>query len=320
MTSSGATPVVIRFAADIGQATRTSLDHQLRDADASVTIGWDLGERGPTPGRADPVAVISLMADVAARGSDAVTRIGIAARDWLGLKFPQQAQDVHLEIVNHRTQVTVRIRASDSADALRLLPEVLSMQLADQPIGWNGREWGEEQAPGETEAYSAALPDDLTGPRAFICYAHESDDHKRTVRELVEFLMSQGIDAHMDSRYQDERRDWQLWATSQIKAADFVLVIASPRCRMVGDGEVSPDEHRGLQAEMNILRELYIGQPGVWPRRILPVVLPGYSVDDIPIFLQPWTADHYIIKDLTTVGAASLLAHLIPRPPLADPQ
>jgi hypothetical protein len=44
---------------------------------------------------------------------------------------------------------------------------------------------------------------------------------------------------------------------------------------------------------------------------MLPVVLPGRSVNEIPIFLQPWTADHYLVKHLTVAGAAGLLRHLI---------
>jgi hypothetical protein len=151
------------------------------------------------------------------------------------------------------------------------------------------------------------------GPRAFICYAHDSDDHKRAVAAFAAFLGSQGVDIHFDSMDEHGRRDWQLWATGQITSADFVLVIASPQCRLVGDGDIPADEYRGLRAEMNTLRELYFRQPHVWPARILPVVLPGGSVDDLPLFLQPWTSDHYVIADLSEKGARALLHHL--RPP-----
>ena len=156
-------------------------------------------------------------------------------------------------------------------------------------------------------------------PRVFVCYAHDSEEHKLLVRAFVEFLIVNGIDAHMDSWNQHERRDWQLWATGQIKAADFVLVIASPKCRRVGDGENEPDEHRGLRSEMNTLRELYHAQPSVWPKRILPVVLAGHSIEDIPIFLQPRTADHYVVHELTIDGAEDLLRHLTVQPAYVAP-
>ena len=152
-----------------------------------------------------------------------------------------------------------------------------------------------------------------------ICYAHDSEEHKEQVRAFAEFLIGNGIDARMDSWYLDQRRDWQLWATHEIGAADFVLVIASPKCRLVGDGNNAPDEHRGLRSEMNLLREYYHAEPDVWLRRILPVVLPGRSVREIPVFLQPRTADHYFVKEFTVAGADDLLRTLTGQPPYVRP-
>ncbi len=51
----------------------------------------------------------------------------------------------------------------------------------------------------------------------------------------------------------------------------------------------------------------------------MPVVLPGRSVAEIPSFLQPNTADHYIIKDFTVAGAEDLLRHLTRQPPYQRP-
>ncbi|HUC57971.1 MAG TPA: SEFIR domain-containing protein, partial [Streptosporangiaceae bacterium] len=148
------------------------------------------------------------------------------------------------------------------------------------------------------------------GPRVFISYAHESEDHKRSVSQFAAFLITEGMDVRIDSEDNQGRRDWQLWASKEIRAADFVLVIASPQCREVGDGDEPPDVPRGLRAEMNTLRELYYSEPHVWPKKILPVVLPGRSVREIPIFLQPYTADHYDVASFTDEGARPLLRHL----------
>ena len=35
--------------------------------------------------------------------------------------------------------------------------------------------------------------------RVFICYAHDSEEHKLLVRRFVEFIRAAGIDARMDA-------------------------------------------------------------------------------------------------------------------------
>jgi len=153
----------------------------------------------------------------------------------------------------------------------------------------------------------------------FVSYAHDSVAHKEEVLCFCEFLVDVGIDAHLDQWYLDERRDWQRWAATQIQQADFVIVVASPVCRLVGNGNVNFNVHRGLQSELRLLYELYHGDPGIWIRRILPVVFPGYSVDDIPLFLQPRTADHYRISEFSLDGADELLRVLTRQPPYRRP-
>jgi hypothetical protein len=43
-------------------------------------------------------------------------------------------------------------------------------------------------------------------------------------------------------------------------------------------------------------------------RRILPVVLPGQSIENIPSFLAPHAATHYVITKFTLAGCEELLA------------
>lgn len=154
----------------------------------------------------------------------------------------------------------------------------------------------------------------VRSPRVFISYAHDSAEHKDRVRELAFLLRRYGVDVRMDQWDTEHRRDWQVWATHEIRAADYVLVIASPMCRRVGDGEVDPYRHRGLQSELRTLRELYHAEPAVWPRRCLPVVLPGGTVSDIPVFLQPRTADHYLVRSIDLSGVEHLLRLLTGQP------
>lgn len=156
-------------------------------------------------------------------------------------------------------------------------------------------------------------------PRVFISYAHDDQRHVDAVLAFGEFLLQSGIDAHMDRWDLDFRRDWYQWATEQITTADFVVVMASPMCRMVGNGEIENTQRRGLQSEMSLLRELLHADRATWLRRLLPVVLPGGTVSDIPLFLQPQTADHYLVADFTVPGAEDLLRVITGQTPYLRP-
>ncbi|UWZ34683.1 TIR domain-containing protein [Dactylosporangium roseum] len=147
-------------------------------------------------------------------------------------------------------------------------------------------------------------------PRVFISYAQESDEHKRDVLAFAECLHDSGVGVILDQDTPPDRGDWQLWATKHITESDYVLVIASPTCRAVGDGTIDPQRNKGLQAEMRTLRELYNSDHPTWLRRMLPVILPGMTVKDIPLFLQPHNADHYKVVSLDPAGTLDLLRTL----------
>ena len=156
-------------------------------------------------------------------------------------------------------------------------------------------------------------------PRVFLSYAHDDEEHADSVRAFAEFLTLCGVDVHMDRWALDRRRDWHQWAIEQIKSADFVLVIASPVCRQVGDGESGSAGHWGLQSELSVMRELLHSDRATWLRKLLPVVLPHGSVDDIPLFLQPRIADHYLVQEFTVLGAEDLLRAIFGQPPYRRP-
>lgn len=102
-----------------------------------------------------------------------------------------------------------------------------------------------------------------------------------------------------------------LWMIRQIRHADFVIAVASSAYRRLGDGEPCGYSHRGARSELRLLRELIYSDPDQWTRRILPVVLPEAGVDDIPLFLQPRSASHFVVLDLTAAGSADLLNVLV---------
>lgn len=173
-------------------------------------------------------------------------------------------------------------------------------------------------------------PADDTGPaergestriRVFVSYAHDCDEHRRWVLALATFLVGRGLDVRLDTWAEATRRDWSSWITEELTGADFVVVVASPDYRRAGDGQGSADLNRGVQSEAAALRDLLYRDRTTWVPRLIPVIPPGRSLDDVPLFLQPYTASHYPVAELTDAGAETLLrvltrqpAHL--RPPL----
>ncbi|MEV4050178.1 toll/interleukin-1 receptor domain-containing protein [Amycolatopsis sp. NPDC049688] len=160
----------------------------------------------------------------------------------------------------------------------------------------------------------------VAGPKVFISYAHEDDGHKETVRRLAELLVRNGIDTDLDQWAGAGRQDWQAWATSLISQAGFVLVVASPAYRRVGDGFAQTNDNRGAQAESATIRDLLHRDRHTWTAKLLPVVLPGRSIDDIPLFLQPYCADRYHVTELSDAGIEDLLRALTGQPRYVRPE
>ncbi|MDT8913393.1 toll/interleukin-1 receptor domain-containing protein [Amycolatopsis sp. PS_44_ISF1] len=162
-------------------------------------------------------------------------------------------------------------------------------------------------------------------PTVFISYTHDDDDaHRESVREFATLLRKCGVRAILDQWAVSGRQDWQAWATRCITEADFVLVVASRGYRRMGDGNGPHEENLGGRAEAALLRDLLQGDRRTWTKKILPVILPGHRVDEIPLFLQPYAADHYRVE-LTEPGIEGILRVLTqqPRhvpPPLGPPR
>jgi hypothetical protein len=168
-----------------------------------------------------------------------------------------------------------------------------------------------------TPAVDAVGPD--RPPLVFISYIHDSHQHKEAVRRLAIFLREHGIDAQLDQWFDGRRQDWYQWMLAMITRADFVIVVASPLCHVVGDGQISDHLNLGGQSEMAALRELLQRDRVEWTPKLLPVVLPGRDWREIPLFLQGSTADHYQVDDFTVAGAEDLLRAITEQPSTPPP-
>jgi TIR domain len=124
-------------------------------------------------------------------------------------------------------------------------------------------------------------------PRVFVSYAHDNAEHIAQVLRFCRLLRGNGIDAWLDRYDSNERRDWYAWYLNQVTGADYVLIVASPGYHAAGDGNGPATSRRGVQTEAAHLRDLLHADRPTWIRRLLPVVLPGRSVHEIPCSCSP---------------------------------
>ncbi|MEO6082087.1 MAG: SEFIR domain-containing protein [Umezawaea sp.] len=131
-------------------------------------------------------------------------------------------------------------------------------------------------------------------PRVFVSYADDSGEHTDVVLRFASRLHGEfGIEVGLDLWERDRRRDWLDWAVDQIEHGDFVLAIASPEYKRLAGPDGDSHDHARFQLMM--LREHLAADRPRWLPKILPVVLPGCSADDLPTFLQPYSATRYVI-------------------------
>ena len=158
------------------------------------------------------------------------------------------------------------------------------------------------------------------GPvRVFISYAEGDPGHEDRVRDLWVFLRQNGIDARLDLAVAQQRVDWAEWMTREVRDADYVLVVASAAYKRRAEGDAGAREGRGVQWEARLVRDQFYRDQKAGLRRFLPVVLPGSSADDIPLWLAPATATHYPVTACTVAGAEGLLRVLTGQPQVVVP-
>jgi NAD(P)H-dependent FMN reductase len=159
--------------------------------------------------------------------------------------------------------------------------------------------------------------DDPTAPRVFISYAHDDAAHEKQVRDFWLFLRANGIDARLDLTAAETRQDWAQWMTEQIRDADRVLVVVSPEYKRQMEGDATRGERGRVVWEARLIRELFYRDHPASLNRFVPVVLPGGSAEDIPVFLGP--ATHQVVSEFTVAGAEALLRLLTGQPSEVGP-
>ncbi|WP_405537019.1 TIR domain-containing protein [Streptomyces sp. NBC_00075] len=143
--------------------------------------------------------------------------------------------------------------------------------------------------------------------RVFISYAHGNPIHADQVREFWRFLRACGIDGEFDLIADERRQDWARWMLRGIRDSRYVIVVASPEYRRRAEGDATAGEGMGVQWEARLLRSFVYEDPDAALERIIPVVLPGGSPDDLPAWLGGRTHTQYSVEEFTVAGAERLL-------------
>ena len=155
--------------------------------------------------------------------------------------------------------------------------------------------------------------------RVFVSYAHDDAANVDRVREFWWFLRAHGIDARVDLPAAERRQDWAEWMTREVREADRVLVVVSPGYKRYAEGDAEPAEGRNVQWESRLIRDRFYADQDAGLQAVIPVVLPEYSAADIPLWLGPASATHYVVSEYTVQGAEKLLRLLTGQPGETDP-
>lgn len=151
---------------------------------------------------------------------------------------------------------------------------------------------------------------DEPAARVFVSYAPESAEHVAAVRELSGLLEKAGFTVHFDRRRLESSPDWDRWITTHLVRADVVLVVVSPKYLAAAGGALPEGDQFGVAIDHGRLTYFLEQSPDTWPRRIVPIQLPGGSPAALPTDFLPGVREQQIIESLTWEGLADLFDRL----------
>ena len=123
--------------------------------------------------------------------------------------------------------------------------------------------------------------------RVLISYAHDDPAHEAQVLEFYEFLRANGVDALIDVEVAVRPQYWPDWMSAQIRQGGYVLVIGSPDYRGRAEDRLPAQERKGVRWEARALKDAFYSDHAAARDRILPVLLPGRTTEDLPGFISP---------------------------------
>ncbi|MEV4627362.1 CHAT domain-containing protein [Micromonospora sp. NPDC049523] len=154
----------------------------------------------------------------------------------------------------------------------------------------------------------------MTGGLGRILISHAPDDatHTDAVRDLWILLRAGGLDAGLLSGPAE-------LAAAELDSADVVVLVGSPLYRQVAAADDPAGcGHPELWHAARAIRELVEGDEKS-AAAVLPVVLPGGTVRDLPAFLSAHGAPLHRLRALSKRAVAALVAELHKRCGTVDP-
>ena len=153
-------------------------------------------------------------------------------------------------------------------------------------------------------------------PRVFISYSHDSAEHEARVLTLCNRLRAEAdeVDAIVDQYESSPPEGWPFWMESQIREADFVLVVCSETYLRRVEHREEPHKGQGVVWEINsIYNRLYSDK--LVSEKFIPVLFEGASPDDIPLPLRGFSRYH-LHRDYDSLHRRLIGRPLVSKPPL----
>jgi hypothetical protein len=185
--------------------------------------------------------------------------------------------------------------------------------LTDRELFWRRGAAGEElRSTGITPHNRQEMQEDTI--RLFVSYTHDSEEHKRRVRELADRLRTDGVDCDLDQYiHQSPPEGWPKWMMRQVAGARFVLVVCTERyCQRVTTDDAAGGQGSRWEGAL-ITQELY--DSGGANSKFIPIVFDPADSQFRPPFLRGAT-----FYDLASVeGYDRLFRHITDQPSVVKP-
>lgn len=150
------------------------------------------------------------------------------------------------------------------------------------------------------------------GPRCFISYSHDSEEHRRHALAIAQELRRRGITAIIDQYIEHEPPlSWPQWMTQQIEESEHVLVISTEKYAKRFKGLETPGVGLGARWEGAIITgELYEAEsPHV---KFIPVTVKRSDAQFIPSPLRLTT--RHLLEELNDEEFGPLVRQILGQP------
>jgi hypothetical protein len=164
--------------------------------------------------------------------------------------------------------------------------------------------------------------DDITGadgdvarrPTAIVSWAHGNDAWQDTVLEFATKLrVAGGVDVDLDLWHLTDHQDWTTFGPTAIRESDFVIVAINSAYRNAWQGTNAPGMNAGAGIEAAAIKAIHAIDHNLFRKRVVVVVLPGASVDDIPSELRS-LVEHFHLNAFDKQSLEGLLRSIYGEP------